>query len=94
MQFIEERRSMATTPATKAAYAIVKKNYILIHKPLVRVVDVDFRALVDIDDCRVKKGQIFPCYAGLVAGVGKDYLFKDTTLFEAINLKYIIDDTI
>jgi len=92
IQFLEERRSMASTPATKAAYTIVKKQYILHHAKNLTMFDADFRLIIDIPEKNLKKGDTFPCHQGLVSGVGRGYLFSNEKLFEAINIKYIIND--
>ena len=92
IQFLEERRSMASTPATKAAYTIVKKQYILHHRKNLVIFDADFRLIVDIPAKNLKKGEIYPSHQGLVSGIGMGYPFCDERIFEAINIKYIIND--
>lgn len=93
LQFLEERRSMASTRATASAYTIVKHQYMKMHSKNLVVTDIDFRLLKDIkgEDGQVmaKKGRKFKSYAGLVSGVlGKRFDNKDW--FEPVNIQYAI----
>lgn len=98
IQFIEERRSQASSPQTKAAYTIVKNEYMKIHKKNLEVIDMDFKLLKDIPPRLIrdgsktmKAGEVFKSFGGLVSGVrGIDFSNKE--YFEPINIKYQIND--
>jgi hypothetical protein len=95
IQFIEERRSQASSAATKSAYTIVKDQYMKIHSKNLKVVDMDFKAIKDIlmdNGDVVKAGKVFKCYSGLVSGVGSGYLFSNKEYFEPVNINYEIVD--
>jgi hypothetical protein len=94
IQFIEERRSMASSPQTKSAYTIVKDQYIKIHSKNLEIIDMNFKLLKDIPAKReeenvIKAGKIFRCYNGLISGV-RGIKFTDKNYFEAVNIKYKI----
>lgn len=87
IQFIEERRSMASSPDTKTAYTIIKEAYIKIHTPNLIVVDIDFKLIKKIKGKLYKIGEVFSSYMGLVSGIN-EIDFKNTEYFEPVNLKY------